>query len=179
MPHLWPGYAGYKSKKVAKRRSLTTSSEGRAQKEKASLQAKIDEERQKDSVSSLSEILEKLEELLPDDVQRLCHSNKLILYKIITEPVPTVKYSLTIHNDLVIELVHGNEILPAKQFKHIVGPKISYASEIPKLLSFLADRSTTPTPENIISAACKNLEYCIDTSEHFSTTSAGTIPNRY
>ena len=52
VPHLWPGYAGYKSKKVAKRRSLTTSSEGRAQKEKASLQAKIDEERQKDSVSS-------------------------------------------------------------------------------------------------------------------------------
>ena len=81
--------------------------------------AEIDEERQKDSVSSLSEILGKLKELLPDEVQTLCQSNKLILYKIITEPVPTVKYSLTIHNDLTVELVSGNEIVPIQQTKHI------------------------------------------------------------
>ena len=162
VPHIWPGFPSYFSKISPKRRSESTTMESRERREKETMEKQLNEARESDRVASTKDI----QEMISDDIQvqkLLTTEGKLILYQLnTTDPLLSVKFSLTINPDLSFELVSRGSIIAYSDVKKISGPKISFGSEVVALVTYLEDHSEDVAPEKVISNVASQLETLLE-----------------
>ena len=128
------------------------------------MEKKLSDARENDRVVSTKDIHEKISG--KTQVQKLLTADdKLISYQLnTTDPLLSVKFSLTINPDLSFELVSRGSIISYPDVKKISGPKISYGSEVVVLLTYLENDSKNVKPETVVSNVAAQLETLLETN---------------
>ena len=161
VPHVWPEYPAYLTKISPKRRSGCATAENRHEKENDAIRKKLADAREFDKIVCVADIHEKLDrKVLPASIKETSDSEgNLVFYELEYQPIPKVKFSLVVHDDLSYQIVCAGAVIPLREVSSIVGMKIKFASDILKLITFLQARCQKVTLQDCVSSACISIKY--------------------
>ena len=161
VPQIWPGYPEYVSKTISKRRSLTSGSDARAEREKLA-------QLQRDSVSSIEELREKLKKTaIPPDVNELIDAEgNLVYFSMITLPTPVIKFSIIISPDMSYIITVDNIVIQTKQRKELISsPKINLLTDVLSLIDYARNFSGDIPVNCTLKTARSLLETCANADD--------------